>query len=175
MVNQINLLPKPILRSLLTQLIHLTRVSSVTSRSQFTKRNKRKAESEMKDWFNCEFKKKVKLKVRWRRTKWRLTCCKVKNYLKKNKLKAKHHIDNIMFRFHLQQDENSHLPPNHQTQNWCASEFIRSPPPTPRTPVEASSPVYGINQQILFCQISVPSKICSPKVISSIVIKILLI
>ena len=56
-------------------------------------------------------------------------------------------MNNIMFRFQLQQDEESNLPPKHQTQNQCASEFIRSPPPTPQTPVEASSPVYNLQHQ----------------------------
>ena len=56
---------------------------------------------------------------------------KLKNYIatglkslsKTNKLKAKHEIDNIMFRFQLQHDEESNLPLNHQTQNQSASEF----------------------------------------------------
>ena len=63
-----------------------------------------------------------------------LLATKLTSLSKINKLKAKHKIDNIMFTFQLQQDEESNLPPNHQTQNQCASEFIRSPPPTPWTP-----------------------------------------
>ena len=70
----------------------------------------------------------------------------LRNFSKIKKLKAKNQIDNIMFRFQLQQDEESNLPPNHQTQNQCANEFVRSPPQT-STPVEASSPVYNLQHQ----------------------------
>ena len=82
-----------------------------------------------------------------------LLATKLRSLSKINKLKAKHKIDNIMFTFQLQQDEESNLPPNQQTQNQCASEFIRSPPPTPQTSVEASSPVYNLQHQSaeLFC------------------------
>ena len=60
-----------------------------------------------------------------------LLATKLRSLSKINKLKDKHEIDNIMFRFQLQQDEESNLSPNHQTQNQCASEFIRTPSPTP--------------------------------------------
>ena len=76
-----------------------------------------------------------------------LLATKLRSYSKINKLKAKLEINNIMFRFQLQQDEESNLPPNHKMQNQCASEFIRSPPPTPRTPVEVSSPVCNLKHQ----------------------------
>ena len=68
-------------------------------------------------------------------------------FSKINKLKAEHEINNIMLRLQLQQEEKRNLPPNHQTQNQCLSEFIRSPPPTPRNSVEASSPVYNLQHQ----------------------------
>lgn len=70
----------------------------------------------------------------------------LRDFSKIKRLKAKNQIDNIMFRFQLQQDEESNLPPNHQTQNPCANKFVRSPPPT-STPVEASSPVYNLQHQ----------------------------
>lgn len=41
----------------------------------------------------------------------------LRDFSKIKRLKAKNQIDNIMFRFQLQQDEESNLPPNHQTQN----------------------------------------------------------
>lgn len=70
----------------------------------------------------------------------------LRDFSKIKRLKAKNQIDNIMFRFQLQQDEESNLPPNHQTQNSCANKFFRNPPPT-STPVEASSPVYNLQHQ----------------------------
>ena len=66
-----------------------------------------------------------------------LLATKLRSLSKINKLKSNHEIDNIIFRFQFQQDKESNLPPNYQTQNQWASEFIRSPPPTSQTPVEA--------------------------------------
>ena len=53
-----------------------------------------------------------------------------------------------MFRFQLHQDKESNLQSNHQTQNQCTSEFIKSPPPTPESSVEASNPVYNLQHQL---------------------------
>ena len=65
----------------------------------------------------------VKLKEKWNSKEnedglyGNLLAIKLKSLSKINKLKTKHEIDNIMFRFLLQQDEESNLPPKHQTQN----------------------------------------------------------
>ena len=138
------------------------RISSVKGRPQFTKRNKRKAGwIQDRDWFRGEVEREVKLKERWRWTLWRFTCYKLRSLSRINKLKAKHEIGNIVVRFQHQQDDKSNLSPNHQTQNHRTREFIRSPPPRPRTLAEVSNPVYNLqhNQWILFCQISVRSEI----------------
>ena len=76
-----------------------------------------------------------------------LLTTKLKNLSKINKLKAKHELNNIMFRFQLQPDEEINLSPNHQNQNHCASEFTKSPPRTPGTTVETSSPVCNLQHQ----------------------------
>ena len=163
-LKQINLLPSPIPWALQIRLTlrKKKRISSVKGRTQFTKRNKRKAGwIQVRDWFRGEVEREVKLKERWRRILWRFTCYKLRSLSKINKLKTKHEIDNIIVRFQHQQDEKSNLPPNHQTQNHWAREFIRSPPPRPQTLAEASNPVYNLqdNQWILFCQITVRSEI----------------
>ena len=99
-----------------------------------------------------------------------LLATKLRSLSEINKLKAKHKIDNIMFTFQLQQDEESNLPPNHQRKinvQVNLSEALHQH----LEPL----PVYNLQHQSaeLFCQISARSKSCSPKVISSIVIKIL--
>ena len=106
------------------------RLSQADHNSQ--KDKKRKAESDME----TDLMVKLKEKLNSRKDEEGLSTI--------NKLEAKHETDNIMFKFQLQQDEENSLSPNHQMQNRCASEFIRSPPPTPRTPVEASSPIYNL-------------------------------
>ena len=65
-----------------------------------------------------------------------LLATKMKKLSKINKLKAKHEIDNIMFKFQFEDESNS-------TTNQQANGLLRSPPPTPVfSPAEASSPVY---------------------------------
>ena len=77
-----------------------------------------------------------------------LVAAKLESLSKLNKLKAKQEIYKIMFKFQLQQDEESKLPRNSQTENQCGSEFIRTLPPTPQTIVESSSPVYNLQHQL---------------------------
>ena len=77
-----------------------------------------------------------------------LVAAKLESLSKLNKLKAKQEIYKIMFKFQLQQDEESNLPRNSQTENQCGSEFIRTLPPTPQTIVESSSPVYNLQHQL---------------------------
>ena len=77
-----------------------------------------------------------------------LVAAKLESLSKLNKLKAKQEIYKIMFKFQLQQDEESNLPQNSQTENQCGSEFIRTLPPTPQTIVESSSPVYNLQHQL---------------------------
>ena len=100
-----------------------TRISSVTGRPLFTKRDKRKDESEMKADIMVKLKEKLNSKTDENGLYGDLLSTKLRRLSKINKLEAKHEIDNIMFRFQLQQDKESNLPPNHQTQNQCASEF----------------------------------------------------
>ena len=77
-----------------------------------------------------------------------LVAAKLESLSKLNKLKAKQDIYKIMFKFQLQQDEESNLPRNSQTENQCGSEFIRTLPRTPQTIVESSSPVYNLQHQL---------------------------
>jgi len=72
-----------------------------------------------------------------------LLATKMRKLTKITKLQAKHEIDNIMFKFQLQDETNTFVP---QQRNTNINEMLRSPPPTPLTPLKASSPVYQPQQ-----------------------------
>ena len=83
-----------------------------------------------------------------------LLATKLRRLLNSRKLRAKHEINNIMFKYMLQNEEDQ------QTNVLAAArDQFTSPPPTPSTSIQANSPAYHQPyQQPSYQQQAIPSR-----------------
>ena len=109
-------------------------ISNVSSRQKFQKgSNKRTAELETDLMYKLRDRLSSNNEKDDDQLYGDLLATKLRKLSKINKLKAKHQIDNIMFQFQLEDEENAI--PTYQSQ-------LQSPPATPLATIETSSPVY---------------------------------
>lgn len=110
------------------------KVSAVTGRMQFQKKTVKRA-ADLETELMQSLKERLGSKKDEDQLYGDLLATKMRKLSKINKLKAKHEIDNIMFKFQLENVDSS--------INQQANDLLRSPTLTPVfSQVEASSPVY---------------------------------
>ena len=114
-------------------------ISFVTGREAYRKKSKRKPEGDLEADLMMKLKERLTSKKDEDQLYGDLLATKLRKLSKLNKLKVKHEIDNIIFKYELQNEEYSSIP---QQPHQFANETLRSPPLTPKPSLESSSPVY---------------------------------
>ena len=119
-----------------------TIISKVTWRTPFTKQKRKLPEPDEDVDFMNELKEKLNSKKDDDQLYGDLLGTKLRRLLSSSKLRAIYEIDNIMFKYILQNEGDQQA--NVQA---AARDQFTSPPPTPSTPIQANSPVYHQSYQ----------------------------
>ena len=125
-------------------------ISKVTGRTPFTKQKRKLPEPDEDVDFMNKLKEKLNSKKDDDQLYGDLLPTKLRRLSRSSKLRAKHEIDNIVFKYMLQNEEDQQA--NVQA---AARDQFTSPPPTPSTPIQANNPIY---HQPSYQQQAIPSR-----------------
>ena len=129
-------------------------ISKVTGRTPFTKQKRKLPEPDVDVDFMNKLKEKLNSKKDDDQLYGDLLATKLRRLSSLSKLRAKHEIDTIMFKYRLQNEDDQQA----NVQAAARGQFT-SPPPTPSTPIQTKSPVYHQPyQQLSYQQQAIPSR-----------------
>ena len=112
-------------------------ISKITGGTPFTKQKRKLPEPDVDVDFMNKLKEKLNSKKDGDQLYGDLLATKLRRLSSSSKLCAKHEIDNIMFKYMLQNEEDQQ-----ENVQAIARDQFTSPRPTPSTPIQADSPVY---------------------------------
>ena len=118
-----------------------TNISNVTGRTSFTKQKRKLPEPDVDVDFMNKLKEKLNSKKDDDQIYGDLLATKLRRLLSSSKLRAKHEIDNIMFKYMLQNEEDQQA-----DVQAAAKDPFTSPPPTPSTHQFRQTVLYIINR-----------------------------